>query len=153
MKTYLIYHIPGIKIGCTNDLHKRMRDQGFTEWEILEEHNDIIEVSNRELQLQKDYGYKVDKVPYWVSVKNRPTWADTDQSANGRHGKGVKKPGVALHNQTKRKFTKEEVNEIKSKYIPRVYTQYMLAEEYGCVQSVISKVLNTKYKHKKTLTN
>ena len=48
-----------------------MRDQGFTEWEILEEHTDIYEVSDREIQLQKDYGLTVDKVPYWQSVENR----------------------------------------------------------------------------------
>ena len=71
---YFIYHIPGIKIGCTSDLQTRMREQGFTEWEILEEHNDIIEVSNREIQLQKDYGYKVDTIPYWQAVKNRRPW-------------------------------------------------------------------------------
>ena len=154
MKTYYIYHIAGIKIGCTSDLLRRMNTQGFTEWEILEEHTDIYEVSDREIQLQKDYGLPVDKTPYWKSVQNRSTWADTDQSANGKRGKGVKKPGVSLFNEnTKRKFTEQEVNEIKSKYIPRVYTQSILAKEYGCVQSVINKVLNKNYKHKKTLTN
>ena len=154
MKTYFIYHILGIKIGCTSDLLNRMRVQGFTEWEILEEHTDIYEVSDREIQLQKDYGLPVDKIPYWQAVENRSTWADTNQSANGKHGKGAKKPGVSLFNEnTKRKFTEQEVNEIKYKYIPRVYTQTMLAKEYNCVQSLINKVLNKNYKHKKTLTN
>ena len=45
---YYIYHIPGIKIGCTNQLKKRMKVQGFTDWEILEEHTDISIASNRE---------------------------------------------------------------------------------------------------------
>lgn len=74
MKTYYIYHIPGVKIGCTSDLIKRMKDQGFTSWEILEEHTDIYEVSNREIQLQKEYGYRVDTVPYWKSVQSRFKW-------------------------------------------------------------------------------
>jgi len=74
--TYYIYHITEVKIGCTSDLLKRMSDQGFTEWEILETHTDIMEASAREIELQKDYGYTVDKVPYWKSVQNRHTWDD-----------------------------------------------------------------------------
>ena len=69
--TYHIYHIPGIKIGVTNQLEKRMSDQGFTEWEILETHTDIHEVSDREIELQKEYDLPVDKIPYWQSVENR----------------------------------------------------------------------------------
>ena len=38
---YYIYHIKGIKIGCTKHLSRRMREQGFDEYEVLETHNDI----------------------------------------------------------------------------------------------------------------
>ena len=61
--TYYIYHIPGKKIGVTCDLNNRVTVQqgyGPGEYEILEEHEDIDEVSIREIQLQKAYGYKVD---------------------------------------------------------------------------------------------
>ena len=61
--TYYIYHIPGKKIGVTCDLNNRVTVQqgyGPGEYEILETHQDIDEVSIRELQLQKAYGYKVD---------------------------------------------------------------------------------------------
>ena len=68
---YYIYHINGVKIGCTKQLDIRMRDQGFTEWEILEEHTDIYEASNREIQLQKEYGLPVDDVLYFKSIENR----------------------------------------------------------------------------------
>ena len=60
---YFIYHIPGKKIGVTCDLINRVTvQQGYApgEYEILEEHEDIDEVSIREIQLQKAYGYKVD---------------------------------------------------------------------------------------------
>ena len=60
---YFIYHIPGKKIGVTCDLINRVTvQQGYApgEYEILEEHDDIDEVSIREIQLQKAYGYKVD---------------------------------------------------------------------------------------------
>ena len=99
MKTYLIYHILGKKIGCTSDLYKRMSEQGFTQWEILEEHNDIHEASDREIKLQKDYGYKVDTSPYWQSVQNRkpwnsetrnPIWLDIEHQSNaGKANKGI----------------------------------------------------------------
>lgn len=65
--TYYIYHIPGKKIGVTCDLINRVTVQqgyGPDEFEILEEHTDIDDVSIREIQLQKAYGYKVDHTLY-----------------------------------------------------------------------------------------
>ena len=45
--------------------------QGYTmeEAHVLEEHTDIYKVSDREIQLQKEYGYKVDRIPYWRTLK------------------------------------------------------------------------------------
>ena len=60
---YYIYHIPGKKIGVTCDLNNRVTaQQGYApdEYEILETPKDIDVVTNRELELQKEYGYKVD---------------------------------------------------------------------------------------------
>ena len=96
---YYIYHIPGVKIGCTNDLEKRMRDQGFTEWEILETHEDGWLAGDREWELQDEYGFERDKSHYMVSVQNRPKWNDStrhiftkeDHVNGGKAGKGVKK--------------------------------------------------------------
>ena len=64
---YIIYHIPGKKIGVTNDLYNRVESQqGYEvgEYEILESSNDIKYISKREIELQKEYGYKVDLIPY-----------------------------------------------------------------------------------------
>jgi hypothetical protein len=58
---YYIYHIPGVKIGCTKNLKSRIRNQGFTEYEVLEEHYDINIASDRERELQRNYGYDIDK--------------------------------------------------------------------------------------------
>ena len=66
-KEYTIYHIPGKKIGVTNDLYNRVeQQQGYDigEYEILESSNDIDYISKREIELQKEHGYKVDLVPY-----------------------------------------------------------------------------------------
>ena len=65
--TYYIYHIPGKKIGVTCDLNNRVtKQQGYksNEYEVLESSKDIDYISDRELVLQKLYGYKVDIRPY-----------------------------------------------------------------------------------------
>ena len=66
---YSIYHIEGVKIGVSKNPKGRVKKQGYDTFEILEEHTDIYEVSDRELQLQKEYGYKVDTKPYWKVVE------------------------------------------------------------------------------------
>ena len=66
-KEYILYHIPGKKIGCTTDLYNRVTDQqGYEpgEYEVIEKSNDIDYISKREIELQKKYGYRVDRVPY-----------------------------------------------------------------------------------------
>ena len=65
--TYCIYHIPGKKIGVTNNVkHRVEQQQGYTEdeYEILEMSDDINYISKKELYLQKLYGYRIDEKPY-----------------------------------------------------------------------------------------
>jgi hypothetical protein len=38
---YYIYHIPGIKIGCSEEPAIRVDKQEYTSYTILEEHTDI----------------------------------------------------------------------------------------------------------------
>ena len=57
--TYYIYHIPGKKIGVTCDLNNRVTvQQGYdsTEYEILENSDDIDYISSKEIELQREYG-------------------------------------------------------------------------------------------------
>jgi hypothetical protein len=68
-KTYYIYEIPGVKIGCTDNVKKRIKKQGYTNYTILETHTDIHQASQREIELQKHYGYRVDTKPYWKTIK------------------------------------------------------------------------------------
>ena len=65
--TYCIYHIPGKKIGVTNNLEDRVtRQQGYAEdeYEILDMSDDISYISHREIELQKQFGYRVDQRLY-----------------------------------------------------------------------------------------
>jgi hypothetical protein len=59
---YSIYHIPGIKIGCSVNPKRRVKEQGYTEYEILEKYTDIHIASKREIELRNQYGYKEDNV-------------------------------------------------------------------------------------------
>ena len=64
---YYLYEIPGKKIGVTCDIYNRVTDQqGYEEheYQILEMSEDIDYISDREIELQKQYGYKIDKILY-----------------------------------------------------------------------------------------
>jgi len=65
--TYYLYHIPGKKVGVTTNLEERVhKQQGYYpgEYEIIETSDDIDFISLGEQIMQRNYGYKVDEVPY-----------------------------------------------------------------------------------------
>ena len=65
--TYYLYHIPGKKIGVTRDLKYRVEEQqgyGPDEYYVIYEGEDIDNISRLEIQLQKQFGYRVDETPY-----------------------------------------------------------------------------------------
>jgi len=64
---YYLYHIPGVKIGVTTNLEDRVeRQQGCypEEYEVIMSTTDIDLISEKERQLQKAYGYRVDMKLY-----------------------------------------------------------------------------------------
>jgi NTP pyrophosphatase (non-canonical NTP hydrolase) len=72
-KIYYIYHIPGKKIGATSNLNTRVTlMQGYKEgeYEVLEQSTDIDYISDREIELQKSYGYKIDRQKYNNLIKS-----------------------------------------------------------------------------------
>ena len=70
---YYVYYIKGKKIGCTNNLKKRVEEQqGYKDYQILFESPDIKKASNAERYYQERLGYKVDKQTYEeLTVKNK----------------------------------------------------------------------------------
>ena len=117
---YYIYHIKGVKIGVSTEPQIRVKNQGYIDFEILEEHTDINLVSNRETELQKEYGYRVDRVPYKISSKQtKPYTLTLDEQ------KYVQSHYYKANNQ----FTK----------IPKEkYTSSQLANMFGVTKRVIS---------------
>jgi hypothetical protein len=61
---YYIYHIPGVKVGCSLHPKRRVKRQGYSDFEILAEATDKITASNLEIKFQNQYGYTLDKVKY-----------------------------------------------------------------------------------------
>ena len=60
-KTFYIYHVPGVKVGCTTNPERRVvSEQGYKDYEILESHTDISIASVREIELQEKLGYSRD---------------------------------------------------------------------------------------------
>lgn len=84
---YYIYHIPGVKIGCSTNPKKRVKRQGYTKYEILEEYSDRDIASNREIELQKEYGYKLDNTTYSQSYE----WARSGNPSTKPMIEAVKK--------------------------------------------------------------
>lgn len=74
MLTHTIYHIPGKKVGCTNNLKCRMTQypEG-TEFVKIMDLNDFSDKDAGQVEhwWQKLYGYRVDTVPYEKAIKNR----------------------------------------------------------------------------------
>ena len=71
---YYLYHIPGKKIGVTQNPSKRItKEQGYNEdeYEILLKTEDIDVVSDLELRLQESFGYRKDMKPYKKSHKTK----------------------------------------------------------------------------------
>jgi len=134
---YYIYHVEGIKIGCTDNVEQRIKAQGYEKYEILEEHTDIYVASDRELALQKEYGYRIDPKPYykmieWVELPKRLTAIKNsklikeagknaliigktkeNQSKNGK--KGGKIAGKILYKQSKGLFAMSEEDKFKAR--------------------------------------
>ena len=71
---YALYHIPGKKIGVTNNLKYRVEEQqGYEpgEYEILAWSDDISYISTLEREMQVQYGYPVDEKLYEKLFSNQ----------------------------------------------------------------------------------
>ena len=141
---YYIYHIPNVKIGCTKRLEKRMKEQYSANWELLETHLDIEIASNREIELQKQYGYKVDTLKY----------SKYDYSSNGKIGGklgGVtSKPSIKFKELNEKRKRAINVYDFKTgKFIGEYESMYLASIELTLNPSLMHAVLNgTRNKHK-----
>lgn len=71
---FYIYHIKGIKVGCTNNPVERIeKQQGYKKYEILAKTDCIDEASRLEIEWQDKLGYKRDIRTYKETINNFKT--------------------------------------------------------------------------------
>jgi hypothetical protein len=69
---FYIYHIKNSKIGCTkNVINRIIKQQGELNFSILYKTDNIKAASEKEKQLQKLYGYKIDKEDYITLINKK----------------------------------------------------------------------------------
>jgi len=106
--TYYIYHIPNVKIGCSTNPKRRLKQQGYSSFEILETHDCIDSASVRERQLQKEYGYPIDKILYKDAIARWGSYA-------GKRNKQQSKAGtISMKKRWKDSYDKELENQKKA---------------------------------------
>ena len=141
MAKYKIYHIPGVKIGVSVRPNVRVDAQGYSHYEILEEHDCIIKVSDREIELQKQYGYVVDRVPYHTFMKNRSTKGSLGRVNSPEVRERMRQSALKRKKQGAAKLTKDIVLYIRSQYETGKYSQTRLGNVFGLTQTGISRIV------------
>ena len=82
---YTVYHIPGIKVGCTDNPQKRIvQQQGYTNYEVLLKTESLEEASSAEITFQQQLGYSIDETSYknikMINTTNHTTTFKTEPS-------------------------------------------------------------------------
>lgn len=130
---YYIYHIEGVKVGCTSNLNTRIKSQGFTNYEVLETHTDIDIASQREIELQKQYGYTE---PGRTSYKQHIEFGKAGQEAcKGKPGKGAEtqiknKIGMFGYSKEERLAINTKANIIRAKISAEKRSKPVIVYEY-----------------------
>jgi hypothetical protein len=68
--TYYIYHIPGVKYGCTTEPKTRYKDRDITDL-VIESYDEIEVADKRERELNDAAGYKHQHESYIVARAKR----------------------------------------------------------------------------------
>jgi len=147
-KLYYIYLIPfKNKVGCCDNIKRRMQRQGVKEGEfiLLEAHYDINIASDRERELQKRYGYRIDRASYSQMSEMGKKGGIITSSIPGHMSRAGKKGGKII-GMKMRKLTLQDAEEIRRIYIcgDNQFGQKPLARRYGVTQPVIHRIVNGK---------
>jgi hypothetical protein len=148
---YYIYYIPDKKIGCTDNITRRvMKQQGYTDWALLETHSDIYVASEREIELQKKYDMPVDKIPYYKTIENsEKAWVKKRTNLQMESIKKAQPIGCVLGGKIQGKIRAEQISVSitaftkKTKDLVGVYKSITeCARQLGLHQADITHCLN-----------
>ena len=106
------------KIGCDSDWPNRAIEQNLTNYEVLEEYDDIYEASNREIELQKEYGYRVDRIPYYKILehsKDSPKFLGKSHTDDFKQLISSVHKGKVTSEETKRKISESMKKTLRAK--------------------------------------
>lgn len=155
-RTFYIYHVPGVKIGCTCRLRTRLRVQGLldTEWEILETHTDSKVASAREQELQREYGYKVDIGRSAYNIEARLEGCSKGGKKSGKKSGAIARDSgqltrVGKANSIRRRQPVLAYRRDTGEFVGEFESQTDAARQLGVVQGGITSVLNGKSSHAK----
>lgn len=154
---YTLYHIKGFKWGCTEDIDRRLYQQGYKLSDCceFEYYDDIHEASKREAELNKICGYdnqhqyyaQIVKVARLPKTREAVLKSHIGRTISDEHKKILSKTHKGKYNGSKSKrsvLTESQVLEIRDKYKPFVYTTKKLANEYNVSEPTIQSIIYRK---------
>ncbi len=155
---YYLYHIPGKKIGVTRNLIDRViKQQGYKsdEFEVLDQSEDIDYISNREIELQQSYGYKVDRKKY-KNLFNKMKINATEQTSTFPYPLNKLKGNLmdSLGEKWETKFGTFELNKKTVKWITEnaVPSMYNAKRSFIYNKAFFEEFLNTYEKASKDVS-
>ena len=126
------------KVGCDEAYPNRPIQQEMTEYRDLETHEDIYIASDRELQLQREYGVDVDSIPYYMTKVNASKAARVNVES-GQFLRFCAKGGKAS-----RKLNFEIAEEIRELYSKGNTSYTRLATLYDCSKDMIARIIRNE---------
>ncbi len=155
---YYLYPIPGKKIGVTRNLIDRViKQQGYKsdEFEVLDQSEDIDYISNREIELQQSYGYKVDRKKY-KNLFNKMKINATEQTSTFPYPLNKLKGNLmdSLGEKWETKFGTFELNKKTVKWITEnaVPSMYNAKRSFIYNKAFFEEFLNTYEKASKDVS-
>jgi hypothetical protein len=165
---YSLYHIKGVKWGCTKNLEKRLKNQGYS----ISNLDRLITVGNidkaaemeRELNLEYEYGwntgqdYRHTQKMGTVGGNTKSILRSEKASITGKktgpinvHIMLAKRPSVKGEGNSRATLTNNDVISIRNEY-PLYKSKYglysILAEKYNTTTRVIQKIIRKEtWKH------
>ena len=112
---YTIYHVPGIKVGCSIQPDRRVKSQGYNFYEVLQVCNTKEEASEREIYWQNKIGYGRDcNIPYSATLKLVAIAATPEVRAKARATQKVSEVWKASNKVRVEKMKTPEANAKKA---------------------------------------
>ena len=149
---YYIYHIEGVKIGCSNNPKRRVKEQGYSTYSILEQHSDETIASIRERELQNEYGYRVDDCDYSNIINAQRIGSKIGNSQKYRKIAAKSQSKTIIENKLFKgdnnpncKLSQNKVNLIRNIWkLPIKHNKAELGRIFGVSDSTIRYIIQNK---------